>query len=189
MGDEKQSDKERLATRILPAHIDDTIGAIARFSAEHHERALPLQRLLMRLTFGASHQLFVCVVLVAVAAWIAANLALPLLGLRAFDEPPFNYLQGLLGLAGLVIASLILATQRHDDELASHREQLTLELSILAEQKAAKIIELLEELRRDLPGVVNRVDVEADALSQSAEPETILAAIRDVQESGANEPV
>jgi hypothetical protein len=30
-------------------------------------------------------------------------------------------------------------TQRRDDELASHREKLTLELAILSEQKAAKI--------------------------------------------------
>jgi hypothetical protein len=30
-------------------------------------------------------------------------------------------------------------TQRRDDELASHREKLTLELAIVSEQKAAKI--------------------------------------------------
>ena len=67
-----------------------------------------------------------------------------------------------------------------DATTGSYREQLTLELSIIAEQKTAKIIGLLEELRRDLPSVANRIDEEAEALSQSSDPEMILAAIKDV---------
>ena len=184
MPDEGRGDLDTVATRILPAHIEDTVGAIARLHAAHHAGALPLQRLLARLTKGASHQLFVCALLATVAAWVTLNIWLPKLGFPAFDEPPFNALQGAMSFAGLVIASLILTTQRRDDELASYREQLTLELSIIAEQKTAKIIELLEELRRDMPSVVNRVDEEANALAQSTDPEMILAAIKDVQASG-----
>lgn len=73
---------------------------------------------------------------------------------------------------------LILATQRREDQLAGHREQLTLELGILSEQKAAKIIELLEELRRDSPHLRDRVDHEALALSAPADPEAVLEAIK-----------
>ena len=175
-----------VATRILPAHIEETVEAIARVHAEHHQQTAPLQRLLARLTLGASHPLFVCILLAAVAAWVVVNLVLPRLGLQAFDEYPFNLLQGAISLAGLVIASLILTTQRRDDELASYREQLTLELSIIAEQKTAKIIGLLEELRRDLPSVANRIDEEAEALSQSTDPEMILVAIKEVHEDDAS---
>ncbi len=188
MPNEGRGGQDAIATRILPAHIEETIEAIARLHAEHHADALPLQRVLARLTRGVSHPLFVCLLLAVVAAWVILNIAMPRLGLSAFDEPPFNVLQGGIGFAGLLIASLILTTQRRDDELASYREQLTLELSIIAEQKAAKIIELLEELRRDMPSVVNRVDEEANALAKSADPEMILAAIKDVHddiESGA----
>ena len=45
---------------------------------------------------------------------------------------------------------LILATQRREYQLAQLREQLTLELAILSEQKTAKVIQLLEESRRDM---------------------------------------
>ena len=55
-----------------------------------------------------------------------------------------------MGLLALYVTVLILTTQRRDDQLASYREQLTLELAILGEQKSAKIISLLEELRRDI---------------------------------------
>jgi uncharacterized membrane protein len=65
---------------------------------------------------------------------------------------------------------LILSTQRRDDELASYREQLTLELAILGEQKSAKVIELLEELRRDDPTIRNRIDHDAAAMSAPADP-------------------
>ena len=104
------------------------------------------------------------------------------LGLVPFDEPPFPWLQGLIGLAALVIASLILTTQRRDDQLATYREQLTLELSILAEQKSAKIIELLEELRRDSPSLHNRIDREAAAMATPSDPQIILEAIKDIEE-------
>ena len=116
------------------------------------------------------------------AGWILLNLLLPAFGYKAWDDPPFSWLQGATGVAALYMTILILATQRREDQLASHREQLTLELGILSEQKAAKIIELLEELRRDLPDVRNRVDHEAVALSAPADPEAVLNAIKDTQD-------
>ncbi len=167
-------------SRILPAHIEETLEAIARLQAEHREGAIPLQRILDRLTAGASNPFFVCFVLLLVAAWILLNLAMPRFGLAPIDEAPFNWLQGLVSLSSLVIASLILTTQRRDDELAGYREQLTLELSILGEQKTAKVIQLLEELRRDLPSVVNRVDHEATALARPSDPQAVLDAIKDL---------
>ena len=77
---------------------------------------------------------------------------------------------------------LILTTQRREDEMAGHREQLTLELAILSEQKSAKIIALLEELRRDNPMIRDRHDAEAEALSTPADPNSVLEAIKESRE-------
>ncbi len=71
-----------------------------------------------------------------------------------------------------------LPAQRRDGELASHREQLTLESNILSEQKAAKLIELLEELRRALASFAGRVDPEAAAFATPSDPQVILDAIK-----------
>jgi uncharacterized membrane protein len=79
----------------------------------------------------------------------------------------------------LYIVVLILATQRREYQLAQLREQLTLELAILSEQKAAKVIQLLEESRRDNPLIRNRVDQEAEAMAQPADPQSVLDAIKD----------
>lgn len=45
-------------------------------------------------------------------------------------------------------------------------------------QKSAKIIALLEELRRDNPMIGNRHDAEAEALSTPADPNSVLEAIK-----------
>src|SRR4029077_15580435 len=104
---------------------------------------------------------FLAALLLFVASWITLNLFLLANGYEAFDPPPFAWLAGLLALVSVGMASLILTSQRRADRLATRRDQLNLEVSILAEQKAAKIIGLLEELRRDSPDVHNRHDDEA----------------------------
>ncbi len=61
--------------------------------------------------------------------------------------------------------------------LASHHEHLTLELAILSEQKTAKIISLLEELRMDHPDIHDRIDYEAAAMSAPTDPQSVLETI------------
>jgi len=169
-------------TPILPAHIDETVRAIARLHAEHYLQSHPLQRTVNRLTALVGRPGFVGLLTVAVFGWMLANLGAAWFGLEPADPPPFAWLQGVVGLMALYMTALILATQRHEDQLAGHREQLTLELAILGEQKSAKIIELLEEMRRDDPSLRNRVDHEAVAMSLPADPQAVLDAIKDSHE-------
>jgi hypothetical protein len=67
-------------------------------------------------------------------------------------------------------------------DLLDLREQLTLELAILSEQKTAKVIQLLEESRRDNPLIRNRVDQEAEAMAQPADPRSVLDAIKEIHD-------
>jgi uncharacterized membrane protein len=80
---------------------------------------------------------------------------------------------------------LILVTQRREDQLAQHREHLILELVLLGEQKTAKVIELLEEFRRDNPLIRNRVDQEADNMAQPADLQRVLDAIKEIHAESA----
>ena len=59
------------------------------------------------------------------------------LGLAPLDPPPFAWLDGAVSPGALYIALLILTTQRRQEQLAQHREQLTLELTILSAEPAA----------------------------------------------------
>ena len=54
---------------------------------------------------------------------------------------------------------------------------MTLEVAMLAERKDAKIIELLEQLRRDHPNIADRVDEDATAMSQPTNAKAVVKAI------------
>ncbi|HXA38797.1 MAG TPA: DUF1003 domain-containing protein [Phenylobacterium sp.] len=172
---------------LMPAHIEQTLQAIARLHLEHHRGATPWQRTVDRLTRFFGRPRFAAMLVAFLAAWLALNLALLVTRGRTFDPPPFSALQGLATGVALFMTVFILITQRRSDQLSELREQLTLELALLSEQKAAKMIELLEELRRDMPNVVNRVDGEAEALAKPADPEAELVALKESQLDPADE--
>ena len=177
--------EEANTTPILPAHIEETVKAIARLHDEHYREASPFQRGVDRITRVIGRPEFVGYLSIVVTAWIALNLSAPALGFPVWDTAPFAWLQGATGLMALYVTALILTTQRREDQLATYREQLTLELAILSEQKSAKIIELLEEMRRDSPSLRNRVDQEAEAMSQPADPQSVLDALKNSREDSA----
>ena len=163
---------------ILPAHIEDTIRSIAELHAAHHRGATALERSAERMTRFLGRPRFIGLLTVLVGGWIVANLLVQRLGYRAFDPPPFAWLEVVVSLVSLYMVVLVLTTQRRDDQLAQHREQLTLELAILGEAKTAKIIELLEAMRRDSPHQTDRPDAEAAAMAAPADPQSVLDAIK-----------
>ena len=117
-----------------------------------------------------------------VTLWVLLNLFAPLWAVAPFDPPPYFWLQGLVGLGALLTTTMVLITQTRQGKLAEQRAQLDLQVSLLAEQKTAKLIALLEELRRDLPEVTNRHDAEAAAMEQSTDPHAILDALETLHE-------
>ncbi len=164
---------------ILPPHIDETVRAIAKLHAAHHRGATPSERAADRLTALVGQPRFIGVLTLLAGGWIAFNLAAPRLGLGVFDPPPFNGLATIASLLGVYVTVLILSTQRRESALAQLREQLTLELAILGDQKSAKTIQLLEEIRRDNPLLPNRHDAEAHAMSTPADPTSVFEAIKE----------
>ncbi len=169
-------------TAILPTHVETAVAAIARLHAEHHKRATRFQRFTEGLTAKVGQTSFVAWLTAVVIGWIVINLVIRLIGRQPFDGPPFVWLELVVSLAALFMTALILSTQRRDDELARHREHLTLELAILSDQKSAKIIELLEELRRDHPDLQDRVDHDAHSMSTPTDPQVVIDAIKASQE-------
>jgi uncharacterized membrane protein len=169
----------------LPAHVEDTIKAIANFHAQHEQQATQIDRLIARLTAMLGRPLFILVLTATVALWVAGNLAIRRLGLTPVDPPPFPWLAGAMGLMAVYMTTLILSTQRRADQLAGYREQLTLQLAILGEQKNAKVIQLMQEMRRDNPMMRNLVDEQAAAMASPADPQMVLDAIKEVQRDPA----
>ncbi len=112
-----------------------------------------------------------------VVVWMLANSTLRQLGMAEFDPAPYFWLQGIVGLSALLTATVVLSKQNRLARLAEQRAHLDLKVTLLTEQKAAKLIDLLEELRRDLPNVRDRHDSDAAALQQAMSPNRVVAAL------------
>jgi uncharacterized membrane protein len=120
---------------------------------------------------------FLGVIVLFVSAWIAGNALMDHIGSGAFDLAPYFWLQGILGLGALLTANIVLAKQNRLAEFEERRAHLDLKVKLLTAQKAAKLIDVIEELRRDLPNVKDRHDPEAASLQQSMNPALLLAAL------------
>ena len=165
----------------LPPHVEETVRVVEQMRAEYHTNATPIERTLEWVKTKASAPIFVLFAIAFVGIWIGANFVLRNV---AWDHPPFAYLELTLSALAFFVTILILATQRRADALAGHREQLILQLAFVSEQKTAKIIGLLEELRRDSPQLRDRIDCVADQMTEAVDPHAVSDALRDAAGEG-----
>jgi uncharacterized membrane protein len=78
---------------------------------------------------------------------------------------------------------MVLITQSRQSRDQEQRAELELQINLLAEQKIAKLIALVEELRRDLPTVANRVDHVAEVMQEPVDPHAVLSALETALQS------
>ncbi len=161
--------------------ISQNIDAVHEFYAREDQKISPPQRLLERISHLVGKPAFLGVILLFVALWIFVNTLLPRLGLAGFDRAPFPWLQGIVGLWALLTTTVVLTKQNRMDKLEEQRAHLDLKVTLLTEHKAAKLIDLLEELRRDLPNVRDRHDPSAASLQQPMNPDLVLAALDEAK--------
>jgi uncharacterized membrane protein len=168
--------------RNFPDHVGKAVRSVTQLHSDHRGKATNSQRAVNRVAALMGRPWFVALVGFILAAWVAANLIAGRLGVEALDPPPFAWLEVAATLFSLVLVVLLLVAQKHEDELNAHRDTLTLELAILSEHKIAKVIQLLEELRRDSPHVQDRDDPQAQQMAEAADAGSVLAAVREKDE-------
>jgi uncharacterized membrane protein len=159
------------------AQIGQNIGAVHDFYTREEHRRSASQRHAERIGSFVGRPAFLVVILLSTSAWICANLVLTAMGLAPFDAAPFHMLQGIVALAALLITTVVLIKQDRVAKLGEQRAHLDLKVTLLIEQKTAKLIDLLEELRRDLPNVKDRDDRGAAVMQQAMSPAGVLAAL------------
>ena len=170
------------AAASLPEQVSHNIEAIRLLHIRADETVSRFHRPIETVSALFGRPAFFYGIVLVVTLWVLLNLLSPLWAIAPFDPAPFFWLQGLVGLGALLTTTMVLITQTRQGKLAEQRAQLDLQVSLLAEQKTAKLIALLEELRRDLPEVTNRHDAEAAAMEQSTHPHTILDALETLHE-------
>lgn len=166
----------------LSRHIAETVQAVVQLHADHRLRSTRVEKVVDRWTAALGRPSSIIWLVCVVSFWVGLNLLLRHVGYVPIDRPPFPWLNNALAVSGLVVLILILSTQRRADQLADVREQITLELASLTERKVAKVIDLIEELRRDSPHLTDRVDHEAREMAERKHPGEMLGVIKETHE-------
>jgi len=130
--------------------ISQNIEAVLEFYAREDQKISYSQRIMERISRFIGQPVFLGIILLFVSLWILANVALRqsacqnsirsrIFGCKGLSSGRAAYLD-----RGSVQAEPVRQTRR----TAAH---LDLKVNLLTEQKTTKLIDLLEELRRDLP--------------------------------------
>jgi uncharacterized membrane protein len=154
----------------------ETIESVAEMERRADRSRSAHQRWIERCAAAVGRPTTVYLILAFVAVWIAVNSVLATTG-RAFDPPPFAYLDCIISLAALLMTIVILTTENRINLHDARRDRLDLQINLLNERKISKVIEMLEALRRDSPAVPDRHDPEAREMVHSADPAAIARAI------------
>jgi uncharacterized membrane protein len=164
--------------------ISQNIETILAFYAHDEKKLSSPQRLLEAISDSVGRPRYIGYIVLLVALWISANVLTHRLGYVEFDPAPFFWLQGLVSLGALLTTTVLLIKQNRLAKLEERRAHLELQVNLLTEQKTTKLINLMEELRRDLPNVRNRHDAEAVALQQPTDAVQVLAELDEKREAG-----
>ena len=173
--------------------IDLAVQTLAEMHAENL-RAVPSAQLgIERVTDSLGKPWFAWAAILFVIVWIGLNLAVAATSpQRALDRPQFPWLELIVSLTSLLMTIFILITQNRQDLLSHRRAEITLHLALVSEQKVAKIIELLEQLRRDDPNLPNRNDPIAAKMAQGTDLREVAGTLEraeEVAQNGENDPV
>ena len=171
--------KTIVPTAPLPEHISHNIDAIIALHTRNEQNVSGHQRVVEGVTAFFGRPTFLYSILIVIVLWVTPNVLPRRFGSPQFDPPPFSWLQFSLSIGSFLVTTGVLVTQNRQEKLAEQRAQLTLQLNLISEQKIAKIIALLEELRRDLPNVNNRYDPEAEMMKEAADPQAVIVALEE----------
>lgn len=166
-------------TAPLPEHISQNIETIIALHTRHEQNVPRHQRVVEAVTTFFGRPAFLYSIIIAIAFWMIPNVLPRRFGLPRFDPPPFSWLEFTISTGSLLMTAGVLIKQNRQEKLAEERAQLTLQLNLLSEQKVAKLIALIEELRRDLPDVKKRYDPEAEMMKEAADPHAVMKALEE----------
>jgi uncharacterized membrane protein len=174
---ETETRQQAEATVAEHEQIVRNIAAVQEFTEREEQKITASQRVLERISQFIGQPWFFGLMVAVVVVWGVGNVLAHAAGFHEVDPAPFFWLQGVIGLMALLTTSVVLIRQNRLARLADQRSHLALKVTLLTEQKVAKLIDLIEELRRDLPNVKDRHDPDAAVLKRSMNPEGVLAAL------------
>jgi uncharacterized membrane protein len=160
--------------------LDQNIDSVLEVRKREREQRSPSQLFVERISLIIGRPLYLVALFLFVACWITYNLLAARWDRTPFDAAPFPLLEGMLSLGALISTTVVLIAQNRLTRIEQQHAHIALQVNLITEQKVTKIINLLEELRRDLPMVKDRYDAQAASFAQKTDALQVLSAIEEV---------
>jgi uncharacterized membrane protein len=123
---------------------------------------------------------FVWIHVVLFAVWIGYN-ALP--WFKPFDPYPFTFLTLVVSLEAIFLSTFILISQNYDMRVSERRNQLDLQINLLAEQENTKALQMLERIAKKVGAHVSD-NPQVRALEEATRPDAL---VRQIDEAYGEE--
>jgi uncharacterized membrane protein len=175
----------RAAVDALPASTKENIELLADFKDREESQLSGAQLLIENISRFFGSPAYFAFSVVFILGWILVNLWGMHAGWRHVDPPPFPALQGLVSSNALLLTVAVLIRQNRMAHMAEHRSHVDLQVNLLTEQKATKILQLVDELQRELAAIRRRPSEESAhevaELSKPADAHALLHAVKEKQ--------
>jgi uncharacterized membrane protein len=144
------------------------------------------------ITDFAGSMAFVWIHTVWFGLWLLLNTGLiHIPRITEFDPFPFPLLTTIVSLEAIFLSTFVLISQNRLSAASEKRAELDLQVNLLAEQKATKVLEMLDQLTEQLDAMSKRFnfkpDPEVKALKVSPEPQEVLQVIEETVKEEAED--
>ena len=102
--------------------------------------------------------------------WMLVNSG-SLTGIKVFDVYPYNLLIMILQFFSVFLTILILINQNTQEKITSVRQQVAFEITVRAEQEITKVLEILDELRKEVG--IFKYDKELEKMKEKSDLQEI----------------
>jgi uncharacterized membrane protein len=165
---------KRKTSKRIDSELVSNISHVIEIEKEQREKRTLGEKLSEWIAIFAGSMLFVYIHIIWFGGWILANTVLPI---TPFDPFPFTFLTLVVSLEAIFLSTFILISQNHETELTDRRNQLDLQVNMLAEQENTKMLELLKAVAEKIGVDCN--DEAIEALLEPVDPKKLAEEISE----------
>lgn len=169
----------------LPSPAQENLDLLRRYQDREDAKISGMQLLIERISAIFGSPAYFAFAVAFIVLWVAVNYWGLHQGWRHVDAPPFFWLQALVSSNALLLTVTVLIRQNRMGQIADHRMHLDLQINMLTEQKAAKILQIVDELQRELTAIRQpergKHDSEVAEMTKPTDTHAIMHAIKKEQ--------
>ncbi len=165
------------------------IAAVRDLAAEIRKGRSRIDRITDAISGFAGTPRFLATQMVIIGFWVGANGVLP--RTDRFDPFPFEFLNFVLAVEAIFLSTVVLMAQNRQSREATEQAELHLQIGLLAEQEATKMLQMLGAIHARLGLSAAAHDLELQEMIQTTQVEVIadeLRRTREEIESAPSEP-